>query len=188
MPPGRKLSSGDIKHLEASVHSGAPWLEESIDAAGAKPNHWAFLGWQSSSSAAAGAKRPFIVTSRLPRRTASLPGLVPTLRSAIPETCCSQRQSHLRVDAEIVRDVDLAASGLLAPKIGGPSVFPPQPAGAMSPSQKTCTPSEGEDRYRRGMCTFVWRVTLNPGLIVFDAPVGGNACARRTRSNTPLQG
>ncbi|MFN3326610.1 MAG: DUF1553 domain-containing protein [Bryobacteraceae bacterium] len=106
-----------------------------------------------------------------------------------PRNLLLARQSRLRLDAEIVRDVALGASGMLVPKVGGPSVFPPQPAAAMSASQvkKTWTASTGEDRYRRGMYTYFWRVTPNPALIVFDAPGATFACTRRTRSNTPLQ-
>ena len=59
------------------------------------------------------------------------------------------RQSRLRLDAELVRDVALNASGLLSPKMGGPGVFPPQPDGCMDLGQhrKTWSPSKGEDRY-----------------------------------------
>ena len=99
------------------------------------------------------------------------------------------RQNRLRLDAEIVRDVGLSASGLLIPTIGGPGVYPPQPEKAMLASQlkKTWEPSEGEGRYRRGMYTFFWRVTPHPALMVFDRPDSNMACTRRTRSNTPLQ-
>ena len=99
------------------------------------------------------------------------------------------RQNRLRLDAEIVRDVGLSVSGLLAPTIGGPGVYPPQPETAMLASQlkKTWEPSEGEGRYRRGMYTFFWRVTPHPALMVFDRPDSNIACTRRTRSNTPLQ-
>jgi hypothetical protein len=111
------------------------------------------------------------------------------LMESDPRNLLLARQTRLRLDAEIVRDVALSASGLLNSKIGGPSVFPPQPEAAMSASQlkKTWKPSTGEDRYRRGMYTFFWRVTPHPALMVFDAPSGMTTCTRRTRSNTPLQ-
>lgn len=99
------------------------------------------------------------------------------------------RQNRLRLDSEIVRDVGLAASGLLHEKIGGPSVFPPQPAGVMTlgQSKRDWKASSGPDRYRRGMYTFFWRATPHPALTVFDAPDGFSTCTRRIRSNTPLQ-
>jgi mono/diheme cytochrome c family protein len=99
------------------------------------------------------------------------------------------RQNRLRLDAELVRDVCLAASGLLNDKIGGPSVFPPQPAGVMTLGQvkRDWKPSTGPDRYRRGMYTFLWRATPHPALSVFDAPDAFSTCTRRIRSNTPLQ-
>lgn len=111
------------------------------------------------------------------------------LMESDPRNLLLARQTRLRLDSEIVRDVSLVASGLLAPKIGGPSVFPPQPAAAMSASQlkKVWKASEGPDRYRRGMYTFFWRVTPHPELIVFDSPNTMTACTRRNRSNTPLQ-
>ena len=99
------------------------------------------------------------------------------------------RQNRMRLDSEIVRDVALTASGLLNDKIGGPSVFPPQPAGVMTlgQSKREWKPSAGADRYRRGLYTFFWRATPHPALTVFDAPDGFSTCTRRIRSNTPLQ-
>jgi mono/diheme cytochrome c family protein len=99
------------------------------------------------------------------------------------------RQNRLRLEAEVVRDVALASSGLLNPAIGGPSVFPPQPQGVYSFTQvpKDWRPSVGPDRYRRGMYTFFWRSAPHPALTVFDAPDANTACTRRNRSNTPLQ-
>lgn len=99
------------------------------------------------------------------------------------------RQSRLRLDGEIIRDVALAASGLLSPQLGGPPVFPPQPDGVMTLGQvkRDWRPSTGSDRYRRGLYTHLWRATPHPALAVFDAPDGFSACTRRLRSNTPLQ-
>ena len=99
------------------------------------------------------------------------------------------RQNRLRLDAEIVRDVGLVASGLFSPKFGGPPVYPPIPAGVMTLGQqrKTWTASRGDDRYRRGLYTFVYRATPPPSLNVFDAPDGLASCTQRLRSNTPLQ-
>lgn len=113
----------------------------------------------------------------------------PDLKEKDPHNYLLGRQRRLRLDAEIVRDVALAASGLLSRKMGGPPVYPPIPAGVMSQGQvkREWPVSSGEDRYRRGLYTFVFRATPPPSLNVFDAPDGYSACTRRIRSNTPLQ-
>src|SRR5688500_8145684 len=99
------------------------------------------------------------------------------------------RQNRLRLDAEVVRDVALSASGLLAPELGGPPVYPPQPDGVMTLGQvkRAWKPSDGAQRYRRALYTHLWRATPHPALAVFDAPDGFSSCTRRIRSHTPLQ-
>jgi len=113
----------------------------------------------------------------------------PDLAINDPNNKLLARQDRLRLDAEIVRDVCLTASGLMNAKVGGPSVFPPQPDGVMNlgQSRREWKPSTGADRYRRGMYTFFWRATPNPALMVFDSADGFSSCTRRLRSNTPLQ-
>ncbi|MFO0872269.1 MAG: PSD1 and planctomycete cytochrome C domain-containing protein [Pirellulales bacterium] len=99
------------------------------------------------------------------------------------------RQTRLRLEAEIVRDVALTASGLLSRQVGGPPVYPPIPEGVMGQGQvkHPWNVSTGADRYRRGCYTFIFRATPPPALNVFDAPDGYSTCTRRIRSNTPLQ-
>ncbi len=100
------------------------------------------------------------------------------------------RQNRLRVEGEIVRDLALAAGGLLSSKIGGPSVFPPMPADLAKLSYAnnfSWSESKGEDRYRRGMYTFFKRTIPHPTLMTFDCPDSNTACVDRTVSNTPLQ-
>src|SRR4029434_10137500 len=98
---------------------------------------------------------------------------------------------RLRVEGEIVRDIALAASGLLNPRIGGPSVFPPSPEFLYLPPAsfgvKSWREEKGENRYRRALYTFRFRSVPYPMLQAFDAPNGDFACVRRVRSNTPLQ-
>jgi hypothetical protein len=96
-----------------------------------------------------------------------------------------------RLEAEGVRDQALALSGLLSPKIGGPSVYPPQPDGlwkvAFNGGQNAYPTSKGEDRYRRGLYTF-WRRTMPPpSMTTFDAPSRESCTLRRIPTNTPLQ-
>ncbi|MFN0104416.1 MAG: DUF1553 domain-containing protein [Bryobacteraceae bacterium] len=101
------------------------------------------------------------------------------------------RASRLRVDAELVRDIALAASGLLNAKVGGPSVYPPAPDFLFQPptsyGPKNWYEEKGANRYRRGLYTFRFRSVPYPMLQAFDAPNGDMSCVRRGRSNTPLQ-
>lgn len=113
----------------------------------------------------------------------------PELRQKDPQNKLLARQSRLRLEAEIIRDAALSASGLLTRKIGGPGVFPPQPRElfAFTQNNHPWPESKGPDRYRRGMYTFIWRQSQHPLLTTFDAPDAQTACTRRNRSNTPLQ-
>jgi hypothetical protein len=101
------------------------------------------------------------------------------------------RGARLRVEAEIVRDLALASSGLLNTSLGGPSVFSPSPAFLYQPpasyGPKIWTDATASDRYRRGLYTHRYRSVPYPMLQNFDAPNGDSACVRRSRSNTPLQ-
>lgn len=101
------------------------------------------------------------------------------------------RSPRLRVEGEIVRDVALAASGLLNEKIGGPSIYSPAPDFLFIPPASygpfTWNEETGPDRYRRALYTFRRRSTPYPALQAFDTPNGDFSCVRRTRSNTPLQ-
>ena len=110
-------------------------------------------------------------------------------KSIDPDNVLLWRQNRLRVEAEIIRDAALTASGLLSRKIGGPGVYPPQPREVFTFTQasKPWPESQGEDRYRRGMYTYIWRQSQHPLLTTFDAADAQVACTRRNRSNTPLQ-
>jgi mono/diheme cytochrome c family protein len=127
-----------------------------------------------------------IVTSSTYRQSSAIRG---DLTGRDPQNRLLARQSRLRLDAEIVRDVALSASELLTTTIGGPSVFPPQPEGVFDFTQdpKPWKAATGSDRYRRGMYTHFWRSSPYPMLLTFDAPTGNVTCTRRLRSNTPLQ-
>ncbi len=127
-----------------------------------------------------------IVTSHTYRQSSSNR---PELREKDPNNYLLARQTRLRLDAEVVRDVALTASGLLSPKLGGPPVYPPIPDGVMGQGQvkRVWAVSKGADKYRRGLYTFIYRASPPPSLNVFDAPDGFSSCTRRIRSNTPLQ-
>jgi len=114
----------------------------------------------------------------------------PELRERDPYNSWLARQNRLRVEGEIVRDLALSVSGLLDPRIGGPSVRPPQPADLVKlgfQNSLAWEVSTGGDRYRRGLYTFFQRTVPYPMLVTFDVPDSNSACTRRERSNTPLQ-
>jgi mono/diheme cytochrome c family protein len=98
------------------------------------------------------------------------------------------RGPRFRLEAEMVRDVALATSGLLSEKMYGKSVMPPQPPGVWQvvySSDKWMT-SRGEDRYRRGLYTFWRRTSPYPAMMAFDATSRELCTVRRIRTNTPL--
>ncbi|MCU0958952.1 MAG: PSD1 and planctomycete cytochrome C domain-containing protein, partial [Pirellulaceae bacterium] len=101
------------------------------------------------------------------------------------------RGPRFRLEAELVRDIALASSGLLSRDIGGPSVHPPAPEFLFVPpasyGPKTWVHDTGPAKYRRGLYTFRFRSVPYPAFAAFDAPEGTSACTRRSRSNTPLQ-
>ncbi|MBI2807608.1 MAG: PSD1 domain-containing protein [Planctomycetes bacterium] len=111
------------------------------------------------------------------------------LSESDPQNRLLARQNRIRLDAEIIRDAALSASGLLTRKLGGPGVYPPQSPEifAFTQNKHPWPESRGPDRYRRGMYTFIWRQSQHPLLTTFDAPDAQVPCTRRNRSNTPLQ-
>jgi hypothetical protein len=111
-------------------------------------------------------------------------------REKDPENRLLSRSPRPRLDAEQLRDAALRATGLLSEKIGGPSVFPPQPPGITTEGAYGPLPwnvSGGEDRYRRGLYTFAKRTAPYAMFSTFDGPSGEACLARREVSNTPLQ-
>ncbi len=117
----------------------------------------------------------------------------PELYGRDPENRLLARGPRFRLDAEQIRDQALAASGLLVNRVGGPSVFPYQPAGLWLELNnrpgysKQYTAGKGEDLYRRSIYTFWKRTVASPMLTTFDAPDRESCTVRRSRTNTPLQ-
>jgi hypothetical protein len=117
--------------------------------------------------------------------------VTPQLLDRDPLNRLLARAPRLRVEGEIVRDIALAASGLLNPRVGGASVFPPSqeflylPPSSYGP--KNWYEDKGENRYRRSLYTFRYRSVPYPMLQTFDVPNGDISCVRRAKSNTPLQ-
>jgi len=165
--------------------------DEDFGTRGDRPSHPELLDWLASEFVERGwsvkSLQRSIVTSSAYRQASRQRA---DLRTADPQNLLLARQNRNRLDAELVRDVSLAAAGLLSTKLKGPSVFPPQPDGVMRFSQtanRQWEASRGEDRYRRGMYTYFWRLTPYPMLTLFDGPEANTTCTRRPRSNTPLQ-
>ena len=127
-----------------------------------------------------------IVTSRTYTQSSIIP---PNSIKVDPNNRLLSRQSRIRLDAEIIRDAALSASGLLSKKIGGPGIRPPQPNGiyAFTQNKKNWNTTTGEDRYRRGMYIVFFRSAPYPLFGTFDVPDFQTTCTRRPRSNTPLQ-
>ncbi len=164
--------------------------ENDFGTQGELPTHPELLDWLATEFIARGwsmkAMHRLIVTSAAYRQQSHVR---PDLEVTDPLNKLYARQVRLRLDAEVIRDAGLSASGLLSSKRGGPPVYPPQPDGVMALGQvkRAWVASTGEDRYRRGLYTHLWRGTLHPAFAVFDAPDAATACTRRLRSNTPLQ-
>ena len=128
-----------------------------------------------------------IVTSEAYKQSAAV---TPEALGKDPDNRLISRGPRFRLDGEIIRDSALAVAGLLSTRIGGPSVFPPQPSSVTTEGAygkldwKTST---GEDRYRRSLYTFAKRTTPFAMLNTFDAPSGESCVVRRDVSNSALQ-
>ncbi len=127
-----------------------------------------------------------IVTSATYQQSAQV---TPALLAKDAENKWLARAPRPRLEAEIVRDSVLHAAGLLSLKMGGPGVYPPQPEGVLEIAfgKGTWEPSQGEDRHRRSLYTFLKRTAPFAMSTTFDAPSGEACLARRDVSNTPLQ-
>lgn len=111
------------------------------------------------------------------------------LKEKDPNNRFLARGPRIRLSAEQIRDQVLAVSGLLSKKMYGKSVMPYQPAGVWNSvySGEKWTESEGEDRYRRSVYTYIKRTSLYPSMMMFDGSTREVCVSRRIRTNTPLQ-
>jgi hypothetical protein len=175
---------------QAYFGRGLVETENDFGSQGTSPSHPELLDWLAVELVDRGwslksLHRTIVLTRAYRRDSANRADLI----EKDPDNRLLARQTRLRLDAELVRDSALVASGLLTHKVGGPPVYPPIPDGVMSLGQvkRVWNTSKGEDRTRRGLYTFTYRVTPPPAFAVFDAPDGLSTCTRRNRSNTPLQ-
>lgn len=164
--------------------------EEDFGALGAQPHNQALLDWLAAEYRDNGwsTKKLLkaIVMSQTYRRTSQA---TEVLRESDPRNLLVSRASRFRLSAEVVRDQALQVSGLLSEKMGGPAVMPPQPSGLWRSTYngKNWIDAEGQDRFRRGIYTYLKRTTPYPTFTSFDAGSGEVCLVRRIRTNTPLQ-
>ncbi len=158
---------------------------------GERPTHPELLDWLATEFIRLGWSQKAlirrIVTSEAYRRSSRYR---PELADRDAQNVSLYRQNRFRVEGEVVRDLALAAAGKLSRKVGGPSVFPPMPPDIAALSYANSFKwknSEGEDRYRRGMYTYIKRTAPYPLLSTFDCPDSNLTCVQRRTSNTPLQ-
>ena len=174
--------------------TGLVTTSEDFGAQGDPPTHPALLDWLAVEFRESDwdVKHFFrtLVTSATYRQSALA---TPEKLEADSDNRLLSRGPRFRMDAEVVRDYALAASGLLVRKVGGPSVRPYQPAGVWStvamPQSNTRAyrQDDGEALYRRSLYTFWKRSAPPPSMEIFNAPTREHSVVRRERTNTPLQ-
>jgi mono/diheme cytochrome c family protein len=167
---------------------------EDFGVMGGRPSHPELLDWLALDFRENGwdVKRFYkqLVLSATYRQSARV---TPQLLEIDPKNRLLAHGPRYRMDGEMLRDMALAASGLLVEKIGGPSVKPYQPAGVWEAGShqgsdtKSYTQDHSESLYRRSLYTFWKRMATMPDMDTLDVPVRDAACTRRQRTDTPLQ-
>lgn len=165
--------------------------EEDFGTQGAAPSHPELLDWLAVEYVESGwdtkALLRLLVTSATYRQDSRARADV---RALDPTNTWLARGARRRLEAEMVRDAALRVAGLLVERRGGPAVFPPQPAGlwkvAFDGGSDWAT-SEGDDRYRRDLYTFLRRTQPYHTRTAFDGTSRETCTARRFPTNTPIQ-
>ncbi len=174
--------------------TGLVTTSEDFGAQGDTPTHPELLDWLAVEFRESGwdVKQFFrmLVTSATYRQSALVTA---NKLDRDPANRMLSRGPRFRMDAEMVRDYALAASGLLVRTVGGPSVRPYQPEGVWStvamPQSNTGLYEQdaGEKLYRRSLYSFWKRSAPPPSMEIFNAPTREHSVVRRERTNTPLQ-
>ena len=165
---------------------------EDFGLSGEPPSHPDLLDWLAAEFLYRGWKRKAMIKLMVRSATYRQASRArPELTRRDPENALLARQNRFQVEAEIVRDLALSACGLLRRAFGGPSIQPPLPAALADMkelrNERFMETTEGADRYRRGVYVNVQRTFPYPALQTFDAADPNVSCARRDRSNTPMQ-
>ncbi|MBM3822530.1 MAG: DUF1553 domain-containing protein [Verrucomicrobia bacterium] len=175
---------------QALFGRGLVETSEDFGLRGAEPSHPELLDWLAVDFMEKGWSHKQlirgIVTSATYRQSSRV---TPEQQEKDPGNQWLARGPRFRAEAEVIRDIALAASGLLSPCIGGPSIFPPVPQNVLDFNffgMDYWIPAQGPERYRRSLYVFRKRSMPDPALSTFDAPNADTSCARRPRSNTPL--
>jgi hypothetical protein len=164
---------------------------EDFGTRGEPPTHPELLDWLAAEFPARGWSPKLLIRSIVTSATYRQASRTrPELVDRDPNNAWLARQNRFRPEAEVLRDLALAVSGLLQPILGGPSARPPQPPGISEityAGSARWVESTGPNRYRRGLYTWFQRTSPYPMLVTFDAPDANVCAARRERSDTPLQ-
>jgi hypothetical protein len=179
------------RYWESIFGLGLVRTSEEFGAQGELPSHPELLDWLATELVRLNwdlkAFLRMLVTSSTYRQSSRLE---PGAAERDPENRLLARGPRLRLSAEMLRDQALEVSGLLSPKMYGPSVRPVRPSLGLSAAfggGLDWQPSEGEDRLRRGLYTEWRRTSPYPSMTTFDAPNREVCTLRRGQTNTPLQ-
>jgi hypothetical protein len=179
------------RHWQAFFGRGLVKTVDDFGLQGDLPTHPELLDWlaiefRSRKWSQKAMHRMIVLSSTYRQSSATTPDRL----AQDPDNRWLSRAPRQRLEAEMIRDAVLKSSGLLSAKMYGPSVFPPQPASVATDGvygALAWTPSVGEDRYRRGLYTFLKRSIPYAMFSTFDGVTGETCIARREVSNTPLQ-
>lgn len=177
---------------QAVFGTGLVETAEDFGTQGSPPSHPALLDWLAVDFMEHGWSTKHLlrlITSSATYQQSSK--VTPALLERDPYNRLLARGPRFRVEGEVVRDIQLAASGLLNPAVGGRPVMPPAPAYLFEkPASYAPFPwkvDEDANQFRRSVYVFRRRSTPYPFLSTFDVPNGESSCIRRSKSNTPLQ-
>jgi hypothetical protein len=156
----------------------------------AMPEHHALLDWLAVDFMESGWSQKQLIKTIVSSATYQQSSMAsPEQLEQDPKNRWLARGPRFRVEAEVLRDIALGASGLITHKLGGPGIIPPVPQNVLEKNftyPAYWTPAQGPERYRRTLYVFRKRSMPDPAMSSFDAPNGDFSCARRPRSNTPL--
>jgi len=177
------------------MHFGTGLVETAEDFGnqGALPSHPELLDWLAVTFRESGwdikTLHKLIVMSATYRQSSVV---TPELEEKDSENILLARGPRFRLPAEMIRDNALAISGLLVDSVGGPSVYPYQPAGLWDELSNKgwryqYLQEPGDGLYRRSLYTIWKRTAPPPSMLIFDAPERGVCTVRRRTTSTPLQ-